>query len=83
VTARTRGLSAFTEAISFVVNCEAQEEIDTFWEKLSVGEQRIQCGWLKDKLLQDKDQERTNRVLNAELQMTKIDIQRLQQASER
>lgn len=84
----------FTEAISFVVNCETQEEIDTFWERLSAGGQRIQCGWLKDKfgvswqvvptvlgkMLQDKDQEKTNRVLNAVLQMTKIDIQRLQQA---
>ena len=59
----------FTEAISFVVNCETQEEIDTFWERLSAGGQRIQCGWLKDKfgvswqvvptvlgkMLQDKD----------------------------
>ena len=39
----------FTEAISFVVNCETQEEVDEFWEKLSAGGQKIQCGWLKDK----------------------------------
>ena len=39
----------FSEAISFVVNCETQEEVDEFWEKLSEGGQKIQCGWLKDK----------------------------------
>jgi predicted 3-demethylubiquinone-9 3-methyltransferase (glyoxalase superfamily) len=84
----------FTEAISFVVNCETQEEVDRFWEKLSEGGQEGQCGWLKDKygvswqvvpsilgkLLQDKDAEKSRRVMKAMLQMHKIDIKTLQQA---
>jgi predicted 3-demethylubiquinone-9 3-methyltransferase (glyoxalase superfamily) len=84
----------FTEAISFVVNCETQEEVDKFWEKLSEGGQERQCGWLKDKygvswqvvpsilgkLLQDKDAEKSRRVMEAMLQMHKIDIKTLQQA---
>jgi predicted 3-demethylubiquinone-9 3-methyltransferase (glyoxalase superfamily) len=84
----------FTEAISFVVNCETQEEVDEFWEKLSEGGQKSQCGWLKDqfglswqivptiltKLMLDKDPEKAARVMNAMLQMTKIDIAKLQQA---
>jgi len=86
----------FTEAISFVVNCETQGEIDEFWEKLSEGGRTIECGWLKDKfgvswqivpavlgkMMQDKDPEKTNRVMTAILQMGKIDIKRLQQAYE-
>jgi predicted 3-demethylubiquinone-9 3-methyltransferase (glyoxalase superfamily) len=86
----------FTEAISFVVNCETQKEIDEMWEKLSEGGEKGRCGWLKDKygvswqivptvlgkLLQDKDPERTNRVMKAILQMDKIDIERLQQADD-
>lgn len=86
----------FTEAISFVVNCETQKEIDEFWQKLSDGEKEVQCGWLKDKyglswqivptelgtMMQDKDPEKTNRVMNAILHMVKIDIKRLQQAYE-
>lgn len=86
----------FTEAISFVVNCETQGEIDEFWEKLSDGGAQIQCGWLKDKfgvswqivptvlgkMMQDKDPEKTNRVMKAILQMVKIDIKRLQEAYE-
>jgi predicted 3-demethylubiquinone-9 3-methyltransferase (glyoxalase superfamily) len=84
----------FTEAISFVVNCETQEEVDEFWEKLSEGGQKSQCGWLKDKyglswqivptilikLMLDKDPAKAARVMKAMLQMTKIDIAKLQQA---
>jgi predicted 3-demethylubiquinone-9 3-methyltransferase (glyoxalase superfamily) len=86
----------FTEAISFVVNCETQDEIDEFWEKLSEGGEQVQCGWLKDRygvswqivptvldeMMQDKDPKKTNRVMNAMLQMVKIDIKRLQEAYE-
>jgi predicted 3-demethylubiquinone-9 3-methyltransferase (glyoxalase superfamily) len=85
---------AFTEAVSFVVNCETQDEIDYFWEKLSDGGRQIQCGWLKDKyglswqifptrlskMLQDHNPETTNRVMQAVLQMVKPDIMRLEQA---
>jgi predicted 3-demethylubiquinone-9 3-methyltransferase (glyoxalase superfamily) len=85
----------FTEAISFVVNCETQEEVDALWEKLSP-DGKGQCGWLKDKygiswqivpaalgkLLTDPDPEKTGRVMQALLQMSKIDIKRLQQAYE-
>lgn len=84
----------FTPAISFFVNCETQEEVDELWEKLSAGGEKSQCGWLKDKfgvswqvipsilgrLLQEKDPEKSKRVMNAMLQMKKIDIARLQQA---
>jgi predicted 3-demethylubiquinone-9 3-methyltransferase (glyoxalase superfamily) len=84
----------FTEAISFVVNCEAQEEVDELWQKLSEGGTEVQCGWLKDRyglswqivptvlpeMLQDKDAERSQRVMKAMLQMKKIDIAGLQQA---
>ncbi len=86
----------FTEAVSFVVNCESQEEVDYFWEKLSEGGQTSQCGWLKDKfglswqvvptilgdLFQDKDPEKSKRVMKAMLQMTKLDIQALKDAAE-
>lgn len=85
----------FTEAVSFVVNCESQEEVDYFWEKLSEGGQTSQCGWLKDKfglswqvvptilgeLFQDKDPEKSKRVMKAMLQMTKMDIKALKQAA--
>ena len=84
----------FNEAISFVVNCETQKEIDEFWEKLSAGGQKVQCGWLKDKygvswqivptilaeLMSDKDATKTQRVMQALMQMTKLDIQKLKQA---
>jgi len=87
----------FTEAISLVVNCETQEEVDHFWGKLSAGGRQDQCGWLKDKfglswqivptvlsrLLQDKDPQKAKRVMDAMLKMTKIDIQRLQEAYDR
>ena len=87
----------FTEAISFVVNCETQEEVDYFWEKLTAdGGQESQCAWLKDKyglswqivpkilieLLQDKDAQKAQRVMNAMLQMKKIDIATLRRAYE-
>src|SRR6266581_3338126 len=79
-------LFKFTEAISFVVNCETQEEVDHFWEKLSAGGQESRCGWLKDKfglswqvvptvlneMLKDKDATRAKRVMRAMLQMDKI-----------
>jgi predicted 3-demethylubiquinone-9 3-methyltransferase (glyoxalase superfamily) len=86
----------FTEAISFVVNCETQEEVDKFWEKLSEGGEESQCGWLKDKyglswqivpvvlteMLKDKDPAKSKRVMEAMLQMKKIDIPTLKQAYE-
>src|SRR5713101_5779948 len=71
----------FTEAISFVVNCETQQEVDEFWEKLSAGGKEVECGWLKDKyglswqivpvvlieMLEDQDAERKERVMRAML----------------
>ncbi|MGH7304908.1 MAG: VOC family protein [Candidatus Rokuibacteriota bacterium] len=87
-------LFKFTEAISLVVNCENQKEVDHFWEKLSAGGEEVQCGWLKDRfgvswqvvptvlieLLQDKDPERARRVMSAMLEMKKLDIDGLQKA---
>src|SRR5437773_11712757 len=87
----------FTEAISFVVNCQTQEEVDYYWEKLSEGGKEVQCGWLKDKfglswqivptvlgeLLSDKDALKSQRVMEAMLQMVKLDIKKLKQAAER
>ncbi|MCI0480937.1 MAG: VOC family protein [Candidatus Dadabacteria bacterium] len=84
----------FTPAISFFVSCETQEEVDELWEKLSEGGEKQRCAWLKDKygvswqivptvlveMLQDKDAEKAKRVMNAMLQMDKIDIQTLKQA---
>ena len=84
----------FTEAISFVVNCKTQKEVDRFWEKLSAGGEKNQCGWLKDKyglswqvvptvlveLLEDKDPVKSQRVMKAMLQMKKIDIAALKKA---
>ena len=86
----------FTEAISFVVNCTTQEEVDELWDRLSEGGQQQQCGWLKDKfglswqivpaalieLMSDPDPEKSRRVTEAMLQMTKLDIAKLKQASE-
>ena len=86
----------FTEAISFVVNCETQQEVDEYWEKLLEGGEESMCGWLKDKyglswqivptvltqLLQDKDPVRAKRVMEAMLQMKKIDVGKLKQAYE-
>jgi predicted 3-demethylubiquinone-9 3-methyltransferase (glyoxalase superfamily) len=84
----------FTEAVSFVVNCETQQEVDELWSRLSAGGEESQCGWLKDKyglswqiiptalfrLMQDPDPARSKRVMEAMLQMKKIDIARLEQA---
>jgi len=84
----------FTEAISLAVNCKTQEEIDQLWEKLSTGGEKGVCGWLKDKyglswqivptvlaeMMQDKDAEKTERVMGALLEMQKLDIKTLQQA---
>ena len=85
----------FTEAISFVVNCETQEEVDYYWEKLSAGGKEVQCGWLKDKhglswqivptvlgeLLSDKDAAKSQRVMQAMLKMVKLDIKKLKEAA--
>ncbi len=84
----------FTEAISFVVNCETQREIDELWEKLLEGGQKADCGWLKDKyglswqivpanlaeMLQDKDHERSQRVMKALFRMKKLEIAVLERA---
>ncbi len=86
----------FNEAISFVVNCKTQKEVDYYWEKLSEGgdERAQQCGWLKDKygvswqivpdvlgeMLQDKDQNKSERVMKSLLQMKKLDIEELKRA---
>jgi predicted 3-demethylubiquinone-9 3-methyltransferase (glyoxalase superfamily) len=87
-------LFTFSPAISFFVNCETQQEVDELWEKLSEGGEKQRCGWLKDKyrlswqiipsilgkMLQDKDAEKSRRVMKAMLQMNKIDIEILKQA---
>ena len=89
-------LFTFTEAISFFVNCETQAEVDELWEKLTEGGEEAQCGWLKDKyglswqivpsalgeLLNDPDAEKAGRVMNAMLQMKKIDVAGLRAAYE-
>jgi len=87
-------LFKFTEAISFFVNCETQAEVDELWGKLSEGGKTNRCGWLKDKyglswqiipsvlteMLRDQDAGKAKRVMEAMLQMTKIDISLLKQA---
>lgn len=89
-------LFKFNEAISIVVHCETQEEIDYYWEKLSADPKAEQCGWLKDKyvlswqivptilskMLSDKDPKKVARVTEAFLKMTKFDIVALQRAYE-
>jgi predicted 3-demethylubiquinone-9 3-methyltransferase (glyoxalase superfamily) len=86
----------FTEAISFEVNCESQEEVDSYWSTLSEGGEEGPCGWLKDKfgvswqivpkrlieLLTDPDQEKAQRVMVAMLKMGKIEIDELERAAE-
>jgi predicted 3-demethylubiquinone-9 3-methyltransferase (glyoxalase superfamily) len=86
----------FTEAVSFVVHCETQQEIDDYWDKLTTGGRPSQCGWLKDKfglswqiipavlprLLKDADPKKSKRVMQALMQMTKLDIARLQEAAD-
>ena len=84
----------FSPAISFLVNCETQQEVDELWDKLSEGGRTDQCGWLQDKfgvswqivptilgeLIGDKDAEKSKRVMKAMLQMTKLDIEGLKKA---
>ena len=86
---------SFSPAISFVVNCQTQQEVDELWEKLSAGGEQQQCGWLKDKygvtwqivptaldeLLSNPDAAKAQRVMQAMLQMNKLDINGLQQAA--
>ncbi len=85
---------SFSEAISFFVNCETQDEVDDLWERLSEGGRKRQCGWLTDKygvtwqvvpsilgkLLQDEDAAKANRVMQAMLKMDKLNIEGLQRA---
>jgi predicted 3-demethylubiquinone-9 3-methyltransferase (glyoxalase superfamily) len=87
-------LFKFSEAISFLVNCETQEEIDELWAKLSEGGEEGPCGWLKDKfglswqitpvilgqMMQDPDPQKAERVMAAMLKMKKIDIAALRGA---
>jgi predicted 3-demethylubiquinone-9 3-methyltransferase (glyoxalase superfamily) len=84
----------FTPAISLVVNCETQQEVDELWDKLSADGRKDRCGWLQDKyglswqivptvlgqLISDPDPEKSSRVMKAMMQMDKLDIQRLQDA---
>ena len=85
----------FTEAVSFLINCETQDEVDELWEKLSEGGEKGPCGWLKDRyglswqivptileeLIRDPDQEKAQRVMQAMLQMRKIEIEPLLRAA--
>jgi predicted 3-demethylubiquinone-9 3-methyltransferase (glyoxalase superfamily) len=85
----------FTEAVSFVVNCETQEEVDKFWDALTNGGEEGPCGWLKDRfglswqitptalprLLTDSDREKANRAMNAMMGMKKLDIAELERAA--
>jgi predicted 3-demethylubiquinone-9 3-methyltransferase (glyoxalase superfamily) len=85
----------FNEAVSFEVRCKTQEEVDTYWSKLSEGGEEGPCGWLKDKfglswqvvpqalydLLSDPDPEKSQRVMSAMLQMGKIEIDELERAA--
>ena len=84
----------FTPAISLVVNCDDQKELDYYWEKLSEGGSEEQCGWLKDKfglswqivpkrlseLIAEKDPQKSNRVMQALMKMVKLDISKLEKA---
>jgi predicted 3-demethylubiquinone-9 3-methyltransferase (glyoxalase superfamily) len=86
----------FTEAVSFLIECEGQEEVDYYWDKLTAGGEPGPCGWLKDQfglswqvipstlfeLLQDEDPAKANRVMQAMLQMSKIDVAQLKAAYE-
>ena len=91
-------LFKFNESVSLVVNCETQEEVDYFWGKLTAdGGEESACGWLRDKfglswqitptvlidMLHDSDQEKSGRVMQAMLQMQKIDIKALKDAYDR
>lgn len=84
----------FTEAISFTIHCETQNEVDYYWDRLSSGGKEVQCGWLQDRfglswqvtptvlprLLQDPDPAKSQRVMKAMLGMGKIDIAGLERA---
>lgn len=84
----------FSPATSFFVDCETQEEVDELWEKLSEGGKKNQCGWLDDKfgvswqivptvlgeMLQDQDAQKSKKVMEAMMQMDKLDIETLKQA---
>ena len=84
----------FTEAISFIINCKNQDEVDYYWSKLSAGGEEGPCGWLKDKygvswqvvptvlteMLMDKDEKKSERVMSSMLQMKKIEIEPLKNA---
>ncbi|PQV64131.1 Glyoxalase superfamily enzyme [Abditibacterium utsteinense] len=84
----------FSPAISFFVDCQTQQEVDELWEKLSAGGEQLQCGWLRDKfgvtwqiiptalgeMLQNPDKQKSQKVLEAMLQMHKIDLEKLRQA---
>jgi predicted 3-demethylubiquinone-9 3-methyltransferase (glyoxalase superfamily) len=86
----------FTEAISFVIECQTQEEVDRYWTKLTAGGQEVECGWLKDRyglfwqvtprilleMIGDPDPAKAERVMKAMLQMKKIEIAPLKQAYE-
>jgi predicted 3-demethylubiquinone-9 3-methyltransferase (glyoxalase superfamily) len=86
----------FTEAVSLIVNCKTQKEIDELWEKLSEGGKKGQCGWLKDKyglswqivptgfdkMMKNADPAKSERMMKAVLQMTKLDIKTLKRAYE-
>jgi len=87
----------FTPAVSFVVDCETQQDVDRYWEKLSEGGRTDRCGWLQDKfglswqivprilpeLLKSPDPEKSKRVMQAMMQMEKIDIAKLEEAAGR
>ena len=87
-------LFKFTEAISLVVNCESQKEVDYFWDKLTAGGQEVECGWLKDRygvswqitptalleMIADKDPEKSRRTMKAMLTMKKLDVEVLKKA---
>ena len=85
----------FTEAVSFVVHCDTQEEVDHYWSRLTAGGKEVQCGWLKDKyglswqivpnalirLITDPDAAKAQRVAKAVMQMVKLDIAKLEAAA--
>ena len=86
----------FTEAVSFQINCADQAEVDYYWDKLTAGGQEVQCGWLKDRygfnwqvvpegmaeLFEDPDPERSQRAMQAMLQMKKLDVAEMRRAAD-
>ena len=87
----------FTEAVSFVVNCQTQDEVDSYWDQLSAGGAEVQCGWLKDRfglswqivptvlseLVSDPDPAKSQRVMKALMTMKKLDIRALKEARDK